>query len=321
MFSFSQFSTLDGLALALFALCWLVYGLFTGGNLMSRPSLNVLMNRERENWMRTMSSRELRVIDTSILAGLQQGTAFFASTSVFAIGGCFALMNASDQVINVSSSLPVAIPASRALFENKAALLLLIYSYAFFKFGWSYRLQNYCSILVGAVPLVLNGQEVTPEVKVAATKALKFNNLAGTHFNAGLRAISFRSVLSAGLPGRSCSCSQPSSSSSFWYDGNFFPAPVQRCLKDKPMASELELEEAILATLRKAGPGKPVSPQIAAVSVAGKDEKEWRKLMTPLKLAAKRLAVRGEIELLRRSKPVPVEELRGLYKMRLPIVE
>ena len=87
------------------------------------------------------------------------------------------------------------------------------------------------------------------------------------------------------------------------------------------MASELELEEAILAALRKAGPGKPVSPQVAAVSIAGKDEKEWRKLMTPLKFAAKRLAVRGEIELLRRSKPVPVEELRGLYKMRLPLEE
>ena len=191
MFSFMQFSTVDGLALALFALCWTVYGLFTSGMLTSRLSLNVLMDRERENWMKTMSSRELRVIDTSILAGLQQGTAFFASTSVFAIGGCFALMNASDQVINISSNLPLSIPASRALFETKAALLLLIYSYAFFKFGWSYRLQNYCSILVGAVPLILNGQEVTPHVKTAAAKALKFNNLAGKHFNAGLRAIFF----------------------------------------------------------------------------------------------------------------------------------
>ena len=87
------------------------------------------------------------------------------------------------------------------------------------------------------------------------------------------------------------------------------------------MASELELEEAILASLRKAGPGKPVSPQVAAISIAGKNEKEWRKLMAQLKLAAKRLATRGEIELLRKSKPIPIEELRGLYKMRMPIPE
>lgn len=191
MFSFGQFSHADGIALAVFAACWLVYGLFTSGMLTRRASLNTLMDRERENWMSTMTTRELRVIDTSILAGLQQGTAFFASTSVFAIGGCFALMNASAQVLEVSASLPVAIPASRVLFETKAALLLLIYAYAFFKFGWSYRLQNYCSILVGAVPLILNGQDVTPQVKSAAAKALKFNNLAGKHFNSGLRAIFF----------------------------------------------------------------------------------------------------------------------------------
>lgn len=191
MFTFSQFSSADAFALALFALCWLVYGMVTGKHLTSRASLNVLMDKERARWMATMATRELRVIDTSILAGLQQGTAFFASTSVFAIGGCFALMNASDQVIEISSSLPLSIPASRGLFETKAALLLLIYSYSFFKFGWSYRLQNYCSILVGAVPLILNGQEPTDEVHAAAAKALKFNNLAGTHFNAGLRAIFF----------------------------------------------------------------------------------------------------------------------------------
>ena len=191
VFSFSQFSTADGAALALFAVCWLAYGFATTNSLIRKPSLNTLMNRERENWMRTMSSRELRVIDTSVLAGLQQGTAFFASTTVFAIGGSFALLNSSAQVIAVTSSLPVSIPASQTMFETKAALLLLIYCYAFFKFAWSYRLQNYCSILVGAVPLVLNGHEITAEVKSAAAKALKFNNLAGTHFNAGLRAVFF----------------------------------------------------------------------------------------------------------------------------------
>lgn len=191
MFSFSQFSTADGAALALFAVCWFVYALVTSNSLIRRPSLNALMNIERANWIRTMSSRELRVIDTSVLAGLQQGTAFFASTTVFAIGGSFALLNSSAEVIAVSSSLPVSIPASRTLFETKAALLLLIYCYSFFKFAWSYRLQNYCSILVGAVPLVLNGQAISSEVKAAAGKALKFNNLAGTHFNAGLRAIFF----------------------------------------------------------------------------------------------------------------------------------
>jgi uncharacterized membrane protein len=185
------FSQLDFLAGAFFFLAWMAFTLATNGRKFSRVSLNWLMDRERGRWMDTMMTRELRVIDTSVLAGLQAGTAFFASTSVFAIGGCFALMNASDQVISVFRDLPVSLPSSRTMFETKAAGLLLIYSYAFFKFGWSYRLLNYCSILVGAVPLVLNNMTVPDEVRKASKKALVFSNLAGRHFNAGLRAIFF----------------------------------------------------------------------------------------------------------------------------------
>jgi uncharacterized membrane protein len=185
------FSGLDLFACLFFLAVWLGFSWASHSPNLSRISLNRLMNRERARWMDTMMTRELRVIDTSVLAGLQQGTAFFASTTVFAIGGCFALMNASDQVISVFRSLPVSLPSSRSMFEMKAAGLLLIYSYAFFKFGWSYRLQNYCSILVGAVPLVLNGETVPDDVRKAAKKALIFNQLAGRHFNAGLRAVFF----------------------------------------------------------------------------------------------------------------------------------
>ena len=191
MDSAMAFSSLDFFAGAFFLIVWTGFSYVSNGHRLSRISLNSLMNRERGRWMDTMMTRELRVIDTSVLAGLQQGTAFFASTTVFAIGGCFALMNASDQVISVFRSLPVSLPSSRSMFEAKAAGLLLIYSYAFFKFGWSYRLQNYCSILVAAVPLVLNGQAVSDEVKAASKKALIFNQLAGRHFNAGLRAVFF----------------------------------------------------------------------------------------------------------------------------------
>jgi uncharacterized membrane protein len=185
------FSKLDFLAGGFFLLAWTGFTWVTNGRRLSRVSLNWLMNRERGRWMDTMMTRELRVIDTSVLAGLQQGTAFFASTSVFAIGGCFALMNASDQVISVFHDLPVSLPSSRTMFETKAAGLLLIYSYAFFKFGWSYRLLNYCSILVGAVPLVLNNMSVPEEVRKASEKAFIFNTLSGRHFHAGLRAIFF----------------------------------------------------------------------------------------------------------------------------------
>ena len=109
----------DAIAFALFAVSWIGYSLATDGHMIKRQSLNVLMNKERVNWMKVMTTRELRVIDTSIIAGLQQGTAFFASTSVFAIGGCFALMNASDQVI-----IPVHFPPITNFGVSREALSL-----------------------------------------------------------------------------------------------------------------------------------------------------------------------------------------------------
>ena len=87
------------------------------------------------------------------------------------------------------------------------------------------------------------------------------------------------------------------------------------------MASEAEIEDTTLRLLAKAGLGKTISPMDVAVALSSNDEKEWRKLMTQVKLASKRLASSGQIDLLRHNKPVPVAELRGLYRMRLPAAE
>ena len=45
----------------------------------------------------------------------------------------------------------VADAPPRQLFEIKVLGLMALLAYAFFKFGWSYRLFNYCSILLGAL--------------------------------------------------------------------------------------------------------------------------------------------------------------------------
>ncbi len=44
------------------------------------------MDRHRENWARQVVVRDNRVVDTQINASLQNGTAFFASTSLIALG-------------------------------------------------------------------------------------------------------------------------------------------------------------------------------------------------------------------------------------------
>lgn len=184
----------DIVALAFFLICWGAYSLAMQGRVISRPSLSALMNRQREVWMRTMAQRELRMIDTSIMNGLQQGTAFFASSCLIAIGGCFALLGSTDAVLNVLADIPtpgdLAVTA-RPMFEAKVFGLIAALSYAFFKFGWSYRLFNYCSILIGAVPILDGGSGDQTRIDAAVAKAARMNVLAGQHFNIGMRAIFF----------------------------------------------------------------------------------------------------------------------------------
>lgn len=183
---------LDLIALASFLFGWIAFVLAAENLVGGRPTLNSSMNAQRERWMRAMASRELRMIDTGIMSGLQQGTAFFASSCLLAIGGCFALLGSTDAVLDVLGDLPATGPVVRTAFEAKVLGLIAILSYAFFKFGWSYRLFNYCSILIGAVPVLRDGKEIDPgEMEAAVRRAARMNILAGKHFNAGLRGVFF----------------------------------------------------------------------------------------------------------------------------------
>jgi uncharacterized membrane protein len=181
----------DTAALLFFAALWAFYGAAVGGHVFHRPSLNVAMNQQRRIWIETMARRELRMIDTSIMAGLQTGTGFFASTSLFALGGCFALIGQSQQVLSVLSEIPFIHTPERGVFEFKIIGLSCLFAYSFFKFAWSYRLFNYCSILFGAVPPSIEADHNRRIFDAAIHRAVRINILAGKHFNAGLRGIFF----------------------------------------------------------------------------------------------------------------------------------
>ncbi|MBZ9705953.1 DUF599 domain-containing protein [Mesorhizobium sp. ESP7-2] len=187
----SYLSTADLAALGFFVLVWVLHTLASDGKLVSRMSLTTAMNAQREAWMRTMAEREIRIVDTAIMSGLRQGTAFFASSSLIALGGCFALLGASDRVLEVLSTLPLGGAPSRSAFQIKVLGLVLILAFSFFKFGWAYRLFNYCSILIGAVPIPHGEASRNPVTQTAVWRATQMNMLAGKHFNSGLRGVFF----------------------------------------------------------------------------------------------------------------------------------
>jgi uncharacterized membrane protein len=110
------------------------------------------MNQYRYRWMEQMVVRENRIVDTTILASLMNGTAFFASTSLIAIGGVLTLLRSTDDVLSAMAEMPFGLVTTRFAWEVKVIGLAVIFVYAFYKFAWSYRIFNYAAILVGAVP-------------------------------------------------------------------------------------------------------------------------------------------------------------------------
>src|SRR4051812_3299786 len=102
------FSILDLVALAWFVGAWAIYSAILSLTEKRRQGLNSEMNRYRDVWMFQMLGREMRMVDAQIVAALQNGTAFFASTSLIAIGGALTLLRSSDAILKVVAALPSA---------------------------------------------------------------------------------------------------------------------------------------------------------------------------------------------------------------------
>jgi uncharacterized membrane protein len=179
----------DILAVSFFALEWAVYAITLEHSAYGRNSLSARMHIYREIWMRNMLDRETRMIDTQIMASLQNGTAFFASTSLLAVGGGLALLRSTSEALAVLGTLPIDLRPSPALWEIKCVGLILIFIYAFFKFAWAYRLFNYVAILLGAMPP--SRLRDTPEAEAHVIRTTRLFESAGRHFNRGQRGFFF----------------------------------------------------------------------------------------------------------------------------------
>jgi uncharacterized membrane protein len=181
------FDWIDYLALAFFVLAWGGYHFAVEQLSAGRNSLNARMSMHRRVWMERLIVRENRIVDSTIMASLQNGAAFFASTSLFAIAGVLALLQATETALTIFADMPFGVVTTRLAFEAKVGGLGVIFVYSFFKFAWSYRLFNYAAILVGAIPV----DPTDPGARGAAGRAAAMNIVAGTHFNRGQRAFFF----------------------------------------------------------------------------------------------------------------------------------
>jgi len=179
----------DILAVSFFVLEWTMYALTLEHTAYGRNSLSTRMHVYREVWIRRMLDREARMVDMQIMGSLQNGTAFFASTSLIAVGGGLALLRSTNEALAVLRALPIDISPSPALWEIKCVGLILIFIYTFFKFAWAYRLFNYVAILMGSMPPA--SARETPEAEEHVIRTTRLFEAAGRHFNRGQRAFFF----------------------------------------------------------------------------------------------------------------------------------
>jgi uncharacterized membrane protein len=180
---------LDLAALAYFLVAWIGYAIAVEWDQQHRGSLNARVHRYREVWMRRTLSRDARMVDMQIMAALQNGTAFFASTTLLAIGGALTIMRSTDEVLAAVASLPFGIVPTPVQWQAKTIGLIMIFVYTFFKFAWAYRLFNYVAIMLGAMPLATD--QHTPEAERHVQRTTRLFESAGQNFNRGQRGFFF----------------------------------------------------------------------------------------------------------------------------------
>ncbi|MFN7269501.1 MAG: DUF599 domain-containing protein [Cereibacter sp.] len=179
------FGALDLLALAVLAVSWIAIGWGIEHPPKTLPSVTTLMVDFRRDWMRQFVTRQPRIFDATMIDSLRQGTAFFASACLIAIGGGVALMGNPAGLMNLTQDFAPA--GSSEGIELRIIPLLLLLADALMKFIWSHRLFGYCAILMAAVP----NDPADPLAYHRAAQAAEINITAARSFNRGLRSVYF----------------------------------------------------------------------------------------------------------------------------------
>jgi uncharacterized membrane protein len=143
------------------------------------------MEEIRRDWMKVFVTRQPRIFDATLIDSLRQGTAFFASASMIAIGGGVALIGNTEMLRQLTANLPVAATGPELGLRMLPVIGFL--ANALLKFVWAHRLFGYCSILMAAVP----NDPADPLAFHRAGQAAEINITAAKSFNRGLRSIYF----------------------------------------------------------------------------------------------------------------------------------
>ena len=191
--SLSHFGAADLAALTLTVCVWLGIGWRIENPAPGKACLKVvkdtgavLMVGFRREWMRQFVAREARMFDAAIMANLRQGTSFFASACMIAIGGGLALIGNTERLLGLAQDLTFT-TAPAIVWEVKILFVLLFLTNSFLKFVWAHRLFGYCAIIMAAAP----NDPAHPDAALRTEQAAEVNISAARNFNRGMRSIYF----------------------------------------------------------------------------------------------------------------------------------
>ncbi len=189
-------SILDWVAAGGIITSWLILGWMIEHPGAKRPSVTVLMSERRRDWMKVFVTRDPRIFDSQILSSLRQGTSFFASTCLLAVGAVLALAGNTEPLRGVAAEVSQMAPPV-VIFQLKLGLVAFLLTNAFLKFVWANRVFGYCAVLMAAVPNDPNDPSAYPR----AAQAAELNIRAAINFNRGLRTMYFALAALAWLLG------------------------------------------------------------------------------------------------------------------------
>ncbi|MCT8159264.1 DUF599 domain-containing protein [Pseudoruegeria sp. SHC-113] len=181
-----HFTPVDLAAVLLIWGGWFVIGHLVDNAKSHKPSVSVLMRRYRREWMRQFVTRQPRIFDATILSSLRQGTTFFASACMIALGGGMALIGNTERLSGVAEDFTFE-TAPDIVWEVKIGMALIFVVNAFLKFVWAHRLFGYCAVVMAAVP----NDHDNPAVYARAAQAAELNISAARSYNRGLRSVYF----------------------------------------------------------------------------------------------------------------------------------
>ncbi|MGZ0190194.1 MAG: DUF599 domain-containing protein [Alphaproteobacteria bacterium] len=189
----AEFSLGDWIGVAILAIGWPIYDFVADSRRVNIPDFTRAVVKFRHEWMLRAVRRDPRIADVQALGILIRNVGFFASTTIFILGGMVALIGASEAAYDLTRTMPFVAPSSLLFWQAKLMVVTLLFVYAFFELTWSLRQWNYCTIVLAAAPhtddeAVLNDY---------GERAARLANLAGGRFTHAIRAYYYALALIA----------------------------------------------------------------------------------------------------------------------------